>query len=71
MRLPVAERQALLVPQEALSREGGIDFVTVETDQGALRQAVVPGARIERDGRVWREILSGLESGDIVVFDHE
>lgn len=67
VRLPVGERQAILVPETALSRHGGLDFVTVETDTGPVARAVVPGGTIERDGTLWREILTGLGAGDTVV----
>ena len=69
VRLPVAERAALLVPEAALEQVGGIDFVMVETAQGALKRAVVPGVEVTRDGQVWREILSGLNAGDKVMVD--
>ncbi len=72
VRLPVASRLAILVPETALGRRGGLDFVTVETGSGEpLRRAVVPGGPITRDGAVWREILTGLSSGDRVVIGDE
>ncbi|GAB4287156.1 MAG: efflux RND transporter periplasmic adaptor subunit [Roseovarius sp.] len=67
VRLPVGRRPAILVPEGALSHAGGLDFVTVAGPQGPVRRAVVPGARFDRDGRPWREILSGLAAGDVVV----
>ncbi|MGR3322587.1 MAG: efflux RND transporter periplasmic adaptor subunit [Pseudooceanicola sp.] len=67
VRLPVARREAILVPQAALGREGGLDFVTVETSQGAMRRAVVIGGEVQRDDGAWREILTGLRLGDIVI----
>lgn len=69
VRLPVGTRSALLVPEAALHQVGGLDFVTVEAEGDALRRSVVPGQRMDLDGKVWREILSGLESGDRVVVD--
>jgi multidrug efflux pump subunit AcrA (membrane-fusion protein) len=72
IRLPVAERTALLVPEAALAREGGLDFVAVETAEGEeLRRAVVPGGTVMRDGETWREILTGLGAGDRVVVGHD
>lgn len=72
VRLPVGERSAILVPANALSREGGLDFVTVESSHGgARRRAVVPGGTVTQDGVVWREILSGLVAGDQVVIEDE
>jgi RND family efflux transporter MFP subunit len=71
VRLPVGEREALLVPEAALSRAGGLDFVTVETATGPVQRAVVPGGTVEREGAPWREILTGLRAGDIVVTGDE
>ncbi len=71
VRLPVGERQAILVPDAALSRHGGLDFVTVETGDGPIQRVVVPGAVLARDGVTWREILTGLDAGDLVVSPDE
>jgi membrane fusion protein, multidrug efflux system len=71
VRLPVAERMAILVPQSALTRSAGLDFVAVQTADGPVQRAVVPGATISRDGSPWREILSGLVAGDVVVTPDE
>ncbi len=71
VRLPVGERQAILVPSSALIRSGGLDFVTVETAAGPVARAVVPGATVDRDGAAWREILTGLSAGDVVVTPDE
>lgn len=69
--LPVGERKAILVPESAVSHRGGLDFVTVEAEGGPAERAVVPGATIERDAVSWREILSGLRTGDVVVLADE
>lgn len=71
VRLPVGERDAILVPDMSLFRTGGLDFVTIETPAGPLARAVVPGGSVERDGQTWREILTGIESGDRVVIGNE
>jgi RND family efflux transporter MFP subunit len=71
VRLPVAEREAILVPAGAIDTRAGLDFVTVETPGGPLERLVVPGAVIRRDGESWREILSGLSAGDVVVTGDE
>lgn len=71
VRLPVGERQSILVPQTALSHRGGLDFVTVDTGEGPVERVVVPGETIERDNVILREILSGLEVGDTVVVPDE
>lgn len=67
VRLPVAEREAILVPDRAIATRGGLDFVEVQTADGPLARVVVLGAAIERDGETWREILTGLSAGDTVV----
>lgn len=71
VRLPVGERAAILVPDAALSRGGGLDFVTVESEGGPVGRVVVPGQDIMRDGEAWREILTGLSEGDRVVIGNE
>ena len=72
VRLPVGERTAILVPETALIRHGGLDFVAVETAKGETRhRTVVPGGRVLQDGEVWREVLTGLVAGERVVLGHE
>ena len=69
VRLPVGERQVLLVPSGAVSIHSGIDFVTVQNDQQPLRHAVVLGASVMRGGQIWHEVLTGLTAGDKVVIE--
>lgn len=64
VRLPVATRQALLVPASAISTRSGLDFVTVKGAEGDTARLVVPGARLDVDGVAMVEILSGLQPGD-------
>ncbi|MEC3860952.1 efflux RND transporter periplasmic adaptor subunit [Mesobacterium sp. TK19101] len=71
VRLPVGERQAILVPQAVLSHIGGLDFITVEATGGPIERVVVPGGVVRVNGETYREILSGLAAGDVVVTDHE
>ena len=71
VRLPVGERQAILVPQSALSHSGGLDFVTVEATGGPIERVVVPGGIVRLKGDTYREILSGLAAGDVVVTEHK
>ena len=69
VRLPVASRIAVVVPETALVSRSGLDFVSVaEGDTIALR-AVVPGGREVIDGVAMVEILSGLVPGDRVETD--
>lgn len=71
VRLPVGQREAILVPAGAITRSGGLDFVAVERDGHAVERAVVPGAVVTVGGVEWREILTGLGAGDRVVTSHE
>lgn len=71
VRLPVGSHDALLVPVGAISKEEGLDFVTIKQGEKKVERAVVPGQIINRDGQDWQEILSGLQAGDIVVTKDE
>jgi len=63
VRVPVGEREALMVPAEAVAARSGLDFVTVQGPGGEVERTVVLG---ERDGdRV--EVLTGLSAGEEVV----
>jgi len=67
VRLPIGERNGLLVPDSAVSLEGGIDFVTIDIDGAPLRRAVVLGSKIEKDGQTYYEVLTGIRAGDKLV----
>ena len=70
VRLPVGARQAILVPEAAIGRGGGLDMVLVETAEGPVQRIVVPGRAVTREGAAWREILTGLDAGEtVVLFD--
>lgn len=71
VRLPVAERPALLIPAEAVISHSGLDFVTVKDGEAGHSRAVVIGQTHMQDGRAMVEILSGLTVGDTVVTGHE
>lgn len=71
VRLPVAQRNAILIPDSAIETRGGLDFVAVETAYGNIKRAIVPGSAHDRDGKIWREILSGLAAGDKVIIENE
>lgn len=64
VRLPVGERQALAVPESAITTRAGLDFVAIE---GAGLRAIVPGAHERIDGQPVIEILSGLRPGDVIL----
>ena len=67
VRLPVGQRQALMVPQTAISSKAGLDFVGVEGPTGPVQRSVVPGEHAVIDGVEMVEILSGLEAGDQIL----
>ncbi len=71
VRLPVGEQEAILVPEAALGRGGGLDMVIVETAEGPVQRIVVPGREVTREGAAWREILTGLEPGETVMVPDE
>ncbi|THD84980.1 efflux RND transporter periplasmic adaptor subunit [Aliigemmobacter aestuarii] len=71
VRLPVAEREALLVPADAVRSHSGLDMVAVRSGDAILTRAVVIGAAHEAEGNAMVEVLSGLVAGDVVVTDHE
>ncbi|PTR18490.1 RND family efflux transporter MFP subunit [Cereibacter azotoformans] len=71
VRLPVGTREALLVPEAAVSRRAGLDFVTVAGEGGSVERTVVIGQRHEAEGGAMVEVLSGLRPGDEVVSSDE
>lgn len=64
VEVPVATRETLAVPAEAVATRGGIDFVTLAGPDGPREVVVLLGERLP-DGVV--EIVSGLRPGDEVV----
>lgn len=67
VRVPVGERQALVVPESAVAHRSGLDFVDVEADGQTVSRVVVPGEHIDVDGTPSVEILTGLLPGESVV----
>lgn len=67
VRVPVGVRQALLVPQAALSSHSGLDFVRIRQGDAEVERAVVPGEVLELNGAALVEILTGLHAGDTVL----
>lgn len=67
VRLPVGEREAILVPQSAVHTRAGLDFVAVADGDGTVERTVLIGGEVRRDGRTFIEILTGLAAGDDVV----
>lgn len=67
VRLPVGERQALLVPAAFIVTRAGLDFVGLQTPAGVALRSIVPGEAHEVDGVAMVEVISGLVAGDVVV----
>ncbi len=67
VRLPVGERQALMIPEGAVSMRSGIDFVTVSEGGHQAERAVVLGEATTLDGAAMVEVLTGLAAGETVV----
>ncbi|WP_137112590.1 efflux RND transporter periplasmic adaptor subunit [Rhodobacter sp. SY28-1] len=67
VRLPVGEREALLVPKADVLTRSGLDFVSVQGAEGPVLQSIVPGVVRIVDGVEMVEVLSGLTAGDVVV----
>lgn len=67
VRVPVGERQAILVPEAAILNVSGLDMVMLSTDRGPVRRLVVRGEAVPGAGGPGAsevEILSGLAPGD-------
>ncbi len=71
VRLPVAVRTALMVPETAIITRTGLDFVEVAGPDGPILHVVVLGQRQTHEGRAMIEVLSGLVVGDRVIAPHE
>lgn len=67
VRVPVGERDALLLPVNALTNRFGVDYVTVRSGEGTAERAVVTAKPILHDGKEMTEILTGLAAGEEVL----
>ncbi|WP_128516478.1 efflux RND transporter periplasmic adaptor subunit [Tabrizicola thermarum] len=67
VRLPVGERDALLVPKADVVTRAGLDFVGVQGAEGPVLRSIVPGEVRVLDGVEMVEVVSGLKAGDVVV----
>lgn len=67
VRVPVGERDALLLPVSALTNRFGVDYVTVKSGEGTAERAVVTAKPIMHDGKEMTEILTGLAAGEEVL----
>jgi RND family efflux transporter MFP subunit len=67
VRLPVGAREALMIPEGAVSTRSGIDFVTITEAGHEAERAVVLGEAVMLDGKPMVEVLTGLAVGETVV----
>jgi RND family efflux transporter MFP subunit len=67
VRLPVGEREALLVPAVDVVTRAGLDFIGVQGAEGAALRSIVPGEVHQVGGIEMVEVISGLVAGDVVV----
>lgn len=67
VRVPIGERKAVLVPESAVVRRFGIDYVSVQDGAGTAERSVITGERSQLDGKAMVEILTGVGPGDEVV----
>jgi len=71
VRLPMGQREALLVPKGAVATRSGLDFVRVQAGEGTQERTVVLGGTHLVDGAEMVEVLTGLVAGDAVVTGDE
>lgn len=67
VRLPVGEREALMVPAADVVTRAGLDFIGVQGAEGAALRSIVPGEVRVVEGVEMVEVISGLAAGDVVV----
>ncbi|MDR9484872.1 MULTISPECIES: efflux RND transporter periplasmic adaptor subunit [Sediminimonas] len=71
VRLPVATREALVVPEKALITRAGLDYVEVTEGDETILRSVLPGQRHVIEGRDMVEIVTGVRAGEKVVVGDE
>jgi RND family efflux transporter MFP subunit len=64
VRLPIGERQALVIPTRFVTTRSGVDYVRVKGAQGRFADAPVQLAPGPGPGQA--EVLSGLVPGDVI-----
>jgi RND family efflux transporter MFP subunit len=65
VKVPVGERPALLIPRDAVTTRGDLDFVTVQQGDAAVDRAILLAETTGASPLV--EVLTGLAPGDVVV----
>jgi RND family efflux transporter MFP subunit len=71
VRLPIGKREALLVPEDAIVTQNGLDFIAVSEDDETAMRTVVLGQHHEVDGHAMVEVVTGIDAGMKVVTGHE
>ena len=64
LMIPIGEIEKIYIPLEAVTHVGQLDFVIVETEQGAIRRYVRLGD-LDADDRI--EVISGLKAGETIL----
>jgi RND family efflux transporter MFP subunit len=65
--IPVGTRSVISVPEAAVTKSHGIDYVRIAGAAGEISVPVIAGAPFEENGQKFIEILTGLSGGDKVV----
>jgi membrane fusion protein, multidrug efflux system len=68
LMIPIGKIEKIYIPHEAVTHVGQLNFVIVDTGQGAIRRYVRLGES-GSDGRI--EVISGLSVGDTVRIDSQ
>ncbi len=71
VRLPIGERNPLMVPVAFVSTRLGLDFVDVQSGESTVQRTVLLGQRSSFEGAEMVEIVAGLSAGETVVLRHE
>lgn len=69
VRLPMGDREALMIPATAILSRSGLDVVEVDTGTGIVQRVIVPDASSRAADDAMVEVLTGLRAGDRIVID--
>lgn len=67
VRVPVAKRQAIAVPPQAVTRRNGLDYVRVVGERGPIEAIVELGRNVQTPQGARVEVISGLKSGERIL----
>ncbi|SMX32286.1 efflux RND transporter periplasmic adaptor subunit [Actibacterium lipolyticum] len=71
VRLPIRERDALLVPASYVTTQSGLDFIWVGAGEDVAHRTVLLGQHHMIDGVDMVEIVAGVTAGESVVQHHD